>query len=216
MAPKQKNSWLRVIHFSLPLIIIFGLYHALQTGTWSGQEMLIKGVTHAGLVLIGMSLWLGTLAKFWNRFDRFLFYRKFLGITGFLYLLFHGFIALWLYLLPNQEFFLEYILSFTTAYIALLIFAFAAKISEIWAIRTLGSKRWRRVLRYSTYTAFILSLYHVYALRVDQWTIYLLGEEGIFPSLSLVTFSFGIILLIYRFGVFCYDTYRNLMIPSQE
>lgn len=215
---KKKNPWHDVLWFSLPLIILFGLYHSLVSpNPMSMREFFVKGVTHAGLILIALSLLLGNIAKFWNRYDKFLHYRKQLGITGFYYVLAHGQIATILYLLPNPGLLRTEWPSFLTGLLSLYVLAVCMEISEIWAIRKLGSKRWRRTIRYLSYTAFVLALVHIGWIRWEEWALYtqdMIPALGsgllILPQLSLVTFVFSIGVVFWRLGVALYDVVDDI------
>ncbi|MEX0596374.1 MAG: hypothetical protein WD512_07720, partial [Candidatus Paceibacterota bacterium] len=78
-------------------------------------------------------------------------------------------------------------------------------ISEIIVIKTLGPKRWRRLIRYISYIAFILATMHIYLAKLPVWQNYI-NSDIIFPPLSLILFSFGLFVLGFRFYVFIYDT----------
>ncbi len=214
---KKKNPWHDVLWFSVPLIIFFGLYHSLVSpNPMSMREFFVKGVTHAGLILIAISLLLGNIAKFWNRYDKFLHYRKQLGIIGFYYVLVHGQIATILYLLPNPHLLRTEWPSFLAGLLSLYVLAVCMEISEIWAIRKLGSKRWRKTIRYLSYTAFLLALIHIAWIRLEEWWRYIHNffiyiEDGsiLLPQLSLVTFVFSVGVVLWRFGVAIYDVLNN-------
>jgi DMSO/TMAO reductase YedYZ heme-binding membrane subunit len=72
-------------------------------------------------------------------------------------------------------------------------------------IQKLGPKNWRRLIRYLSYTAFILGTIHIYLAKLSVWQNYI-NSERLFPPLSLILFSFGLIVLLFRFYVFIYDT----------
>jgi sulfoxide reductase heme-binding subunit YedZ len=210
---KRKNPWYDVLWFSIPLVVYFGLYHSMVSGNpVTIREFLVKGVTHTGLILIALSLLLGNIAKFWNRYDKFLHYRKQLGIIGFYYVFAHGNIATALYLWDDPSLFREQWISFIAGLLSLYVLGVCMEISEIWAIRKLGSKRWRRTIRYLSYTAFILALLHIGWIRWEEWWRYFLQaswylKDGalLLPQLSLLTFIFSGGVVIFRIYVAIYD-----------
>lgn len=211
---KRKNPWHDVLWLSVPLIVLFGLYHSFVSGNpITIREFLVKGVTHTGLILIALSLLLGNIAKFWNRYDKFLHYRKQLGITGFYYVFAHGHVATALYLWDDPALFRAQWVSFVAGLLSLYVLGICVEISEIWAIRKLGPQRWRKTIRYLSYTAFILALIHIAWIRWTDWSHYMHRaivdlEDGaiLLPQLSFVTFVFCLGVVLWRFGVALYDT----------
>ena len=204
---KKRNPWINIVIFSLTTIPFFSIYYV---GTVYESvpiiEMVLKGFTNTGYLLIGLSLVLGPLGKFWNYFDKFLTYRKQLGIVGFIYVLIHGFVGTIIYILPSPEILWSNYWSLTLGIIGLYLLFVCYAISEIVVIKTLGPKRWRRVLRYISYTAFIISTTHLYLAKLPVWQDYI-NSNIILPPLSLILFSFGSFVLGFRFYVFIYDTF---------
>ncbi len=189
----KRNPWKNIILFSLTTIPFFSVYYVGTVyESVSVVEMVLKGFTNTGYFLIGFSLLLGPLGKFWNYFDKFLTYRKQLGIIGFMYALIHGVVGTIYW-------------AVALGIIALYLFFICYAISEIIVIKTLGPKRWRRLLRYVSYTAFILATMHIYLAKLPVWQEYI-NSNILFPPLSLIIFSFGVFVLGFRFYVFIYDT----------
>lgn len=203
---KKRNPWKNIFFFSLTTIPFFSVYYV---GTVYESvplvEIILKGFTNTGYFLIGFSLLLGPVAKFYNYFDKFLTYRKQLGILGFIYVLIHGVVGTLIYVVPNPSILWDnywaVALGITSLYLLFICYA----ISEIIVIRTLGPKKWRRLIRYISYTAFTIATIHIYLAKLPVWQNYL-NSDIILPPLSLVLFSFGIFVLGYRFFVFIYDT----------
>jgi DMSO/TMAO reductase YedYZ heme-binding membrane subunit len=202
----KPNPWKDIILFSLTTIPLFSVYYV---GTVYKSvppiEMVLKGFTNTGYLLIGFSLLLGSLAKFWNYFDKFLHYRKQLGIVGFIYILIHGFIGTIIYVLPNPAILWTNYWAIALGMSGLYILFICYAISEIVVIQKLGPKNWRRLIRYLSYTAFILGTIHIYLAKLPVWQNYI-NSEIVFPPLSLIVFSFGLVVLLFRFYVFIYDT----------
>lgn len=204
---KKHNPWKNIILFSLTTIPFFSLYYVGTVyESVSAVEMVLKGFTNTGYFLIGFSLLLGPLAKFWNHFDKFLTYRKQLGIIGFMYALLHGVVGTMIYVFPNPDILVNNYWAVALGLLALYLFFICYAISEIIVIKTLGPKRWRRVIRYISYTAFILATIHIYLAKLPVWQEYI-SSNNLLPPLSLVLFSFGVFVLGFRFYVFIYDTF---------
>ncbi|MEY3470729.1 MAG: hypothetical protein RLZZ223_79 [Candidatus Parcubacteria bacterium] len=204
---KKRNPWKNIFFFSLTTIPLFSVYYV---GTVYESvpvvEMILKGFTNTGYFLIGFSLLLGPVAKFWNSFDKFLHYRKQLGILGFIYVLIHGFVGTIIYVIPNPSLLWTNYWAVALGILSLYLLFICYAISEIIVIKVLGPKKWRRLLRYLSYAAFILATIHIYLAKLSVWQGYI-NSNVIFPPLSLILFSFGIFVLAFRFYVFVYDTW---------
>ncbi|MEX0595136.1 MAG: hypothetical protein WD512_01465, partial [Candidatus Paceibacterota bacterium] len=74
---KIRNPWKNIIFFSFTTIPLFSVYYVGTVyESVSVVEIILKGFTNTGYLLIGLSLLLGPLGKFWNYFDKFLTYRN--------------------------------------------------------------------------------------------------------------------------------------------
>lgn len=204
---KKHNPWLDIIIFSTTTLPLFSLYYFLTTyESTNSVEIILKGFTNTGYLLIGFSLLIGSLAKFWNRFDKYLHYRKQLGIIGFFYILIHGFVGTLIYVFPNPTILWDHFWVIFYGIIGLYLFFVCYAISEIVVIRLLGPKIWRRVIRYTSYTAFILGTIHLYLAKYSIWQDYIFSSR-ILPPISFILFTFGVSILILRSYVFLYDSF---------
>ena len=203
----KRNPWKNIVFFSLTTIPFFSVYYVGTVyESVPAIEIMLKGFTNTGYLLIGLSLILGPIAKFWNYFDKFLTYRKQLGIIGFIYVLIHGFIGTIIYILPTPSILWTNYWAVALGVIGLYLLFVCYAISEIVVIKLLGPKKWRRILRYISYTAFILSTIHIYLAKFPVWQDYI-NSDILFPPLSLILFSFGVFVLVFRVYVFIYDTF---------
>ena len=208
---KRKSAWKQVIVFSLPWILLLGGYYSVSSGMYAFQDFLIKGIIHTGFLLISISLLLGTLAKFFDRFDKYLHYRKQLGIVGFFYGAIHGVLAPILYLIPVLPVDDRKLQGAFFGLVALGLFYVCAYISAIPMIRKLGSARWRKTIRYTSYTGYVIALIHIFLFSFPQWSAYAQSlSQGYFglPPLSLFTWTLGMGVITWRFGVMWYDIIR--------
>jgi DMSO/TMAO reductase YedYZ heme-binding membrane subunit len=202
----KTNNWKTILLFSFTTIPIFSFYYINTAYEYvSPIEFVLKGFTNTGYMLIGCSLLLGPLAKFYNIFDPFLHYRKQLGIVGFYYILLHGIVGTALYIFPTPWVLWEKFTAIVLGLIGLYLLFICTAISEIWVIQKLGPKIWRRCIRYLSYTAFILGTIHIFLAKYEVWQEFLLSQNRIFPPISMVMVGFGIIVLSLRFWVFIYD-----------
>ena len=205
---KKINPWKNIILFSFTTRPLFSTYYFLTTyKDVQIIEIFLKGFTNTGYLLIGFSLLIGSLAKFWNYFDTYLHYRKKLGIIGFFYILLHGFVGTLIYVFPNPLILWDNFWAVFYGILGLVLFFICYCISEIVVIRLLGPKLWRRLIRYISYTAFIFGTIHLFLAKYVVWQEYIMSDR-IFPPISLPLFVFGISILILRFYVFLFDTFH--------
>lgn len=205
---KKINPWKNIILFSFTTIPLFSVYYLWTTyKDIQIVEILLKGFTNTGYLLIGFSLLIGSLAKFWNYFDTYLHYRKQLGIIGFFYILLHGFVGTLIYVFPNPLILWDNFWAISYGILGLVLFFICYCISEIIVIRLLGPKLWRRLIRYLSYTAFILGTIHLFLAKYRVWEEYIMSDR-IFPPISLTLFVFGVSILVFRTYVFLFDTFH--------
>lgn len=205
---KRKNPWIQVFLFSLPLMFLAGVYFMFQSGNTNLTDMFVKGLTNVGMFMVGLSLFLGPLGKFWDRFDVYIHYRKMLGVLGYYYLILHAVFAMILYVLPRGTNTTLTVISLLFGLTGLFLFQFCTEISDIDTIRFLGANRWRRTLRYLSYSGFILGYIHLVTARWgSEWEPFLVETQSTFqlPPLSMLTGIFGLIVLSLRAYTFFYD-----------
>lgn len=205
---KRKNPWIQVFRYSMFLMVIFGGYYSLQAQSLEIKTIVLKALTNAAFVMVGFSLLLGPLAKFWDRFDIYLHYRKMLGVLGYYYLVLHAVFAMLLYVLPRGTYTQVTLFSLGFGMTGLLLFQFCTEISDINIIRAMGANSWRRTLRYLSYSGFIFGFVHLVIARWSrEWLPYFSNsmDEVELPPLSLVVAIFSFMVLIFRFYTWMYD-----------
>jgi DMSO/TMAO reductase YedYZ heme-binding membrane subunit len=161
-------------HVFLLAALLFTLSFAYLS--WQGlPNVLNKTVTDVSTLLISASLMMSGMAYFFDFLDRKVIYRKHLGLVGFAF----GF---WHFLLSFSGFEQLRSNSMLAGFIALLIFAMMALISNQLATRLLGGKLWRICLRFG-FLALFLVVMHVWLLRAHRWWNWL--NSGMSSSVSL-------------------------------
>jgi DMSO/TMAO reductase YedYZ heme-binding membrane subunit len=205
---KQVLPWFQIAIVSLFLLFGLGVGSVLAPRPVTGQSWLFLTLLGTGMALIGFSLLLGTLAKFFKRFQPILHFRKQLGVTGFAYL-----VILTLVMIPvvvaNPLWTEVYRSVGITWLVALLLFFGCTYISRASMIKQLGANRWRFLLRTLSYAGFALvlvALYSVYCVNCLQ--------SGAIPpgaDIALVWLGFGVLVFAVRGVLFVYDlVYENL------
>jgi DMSO/TMAO reductase YedYZ heme-binding membrane subunit len=175
---KRKNPWLQVFYYSLVLMVLFGVYYMFQAQDFKLINIVIKSMTNVGMFMVGQSLFIGPLGKFWDRFDKYIHYRKMLGVLGYYYLLLHAVFAMILYVLPRGTYSTLTLFSLGFGLTGLFLFHFCTEISDIDTIRSMGANAWRRTLRYLSYGGFIAGLIHIIISRWKwEWAPYLTESQ---------------------------------------
>lgn len=208
--PHSKHLWIRTSLFSFVSLYFIGLYLYLD-GTKFSLRLLNKSTAWNAILLIGLSLALSGLCYFWNTFDSKIIYRKYLGIVGFVYAVFHA--ALTLYLLSSRFNIVTYFLSpenvvaFTAALISLLLLTFLTLISHHAAIDYFGGKNWKVLMRFS-YIAFVAAMVHFF-LKTGDDVLKWVFSGSIFPPIAATMVIFAILVLLLRILVYIDSHFVN-------
>jgi DMSO/TMAO reductase YedYZ heme-binding membrane subunit len=193
--------WIDTVLLSV-IIYIFLVFYIGGAGGFFALRTVNLAVGYVSYVLVLLSMGMSSICYFWDFADRFMIYRKHLGIVGFVYAGFHFFLSL---LLINQfvgfgRFFAtdSNWIPFATGTLAFCILLFLTIISHGYAVRHLGGKLWRALLRMG-YAAVVLSIIHIGARQYPQWFAWVAGEsESLLPPLSLPTFALTCVILAWR------------------
>lgn len=194
-----RSMWTRSITFSLVVLLACTAYIFIQAG-WGGITTLNRAVASAAMILIGMSFIASGVCYFWDFADKHIIYRKYWGLMGFWFVCVHGLISLaqrsfdfGYFLLPQN------IVAFMSALIAFAILVMMALISNMFAVRELGGKRWRALLRLG-YIAYVFSIIHMTMKAYPQWVAMDISGNPI-PPISIPIAVFGIIVILMRLAL---------------
>lgn len=201
--PQEKRLWGETIIYSGIIFVVVAAYYFATNQTFS-DRILNRVVGDVALLLIGLSLILSSVCYFWNFADKYIIYRKHLGLVGFGYMVFHiVFSILFTAYSPFPGYYLEdkRIASFIAALIATLIFLGMTFISNRFAIHEIGPARWRKLMRFG-HLAFLLVLFHFGAKGMPYWIPWLTGKsDTLFPSFGLIVFLFGSVVILLRIAL---------------
>ncbi|MEP7166726.1 MAG: hypothetical protein ABI758_01955 [Candidatus Woesebacteria bacterium] len=181
---KELWPYLKVLIFGF---IIYGFSYGYNSYLKT-PNLLNKGMADTSIILIGLSMWLSSLAYFFNLFDSKIMYRKQLGLIGFAFALVHvalSFSALRVAPAP------------VTGLFATGIFSIMALISSRSAMVRIGVQKWRRILR-AGYIAMLFVAAHVVLLKSARWMTWYNGGMKTLPSLSLLETIFIAVVIVMR------------------
>jgi len=190
--------WWDIFLYSIILFVVSSLYYVVVDGGYSIQT-LNRVSADVSIILIGLSMGLSGLCYFWNFADKYIIYRKELGVIGFAYALFHSGITL--ARVPLETLLTGDALSFWSAVGAIIIYTIMVLITNTALFSLLGGHRWRILMRWG-YIGFILSIIHFTRKDGDMWIAWFLGHSTLFPPFSLFMLLLGVGVIVLRIALF--------------
>lgn len=166
-----------------------------------------KALAETAVILLGLSFLLGPLCKISPFFIKHLHYRKYFGLLGFYFLLFH--IAVSLLQLKTRfplSWYLKNLGGIIAAILATLIFLVLAITTSEKAIMRLGGSRWKLIQR-TGYLALSLALIHIFIAASSRWQLWLSGKTEM-PT-SFLVFAFGILVILARLAALIIDRIKS-------
>ena len=183
-------------------------YLGFSSGGSNPLRLANQAAAETSIILICLSMAMSGIVYFWDFADHYLLYRKYIGLVGFYFALYHGLYTLNRMILPyntSLERFFSWptlgltgnnLLAFIFALISLLILVIMAVISNAWATNLLGGQIWRHLLR-TGYIVLLLGGLHSGLKTYEDWLAWFQTLDPIFPPLSLIT----TILIISTFAL---------------
>ncbi len=198
--PHTPSLWKNTIIFSIILTGVVWTYSYLYRGTFN-VGMANRGLGDVAIILIGLSFILSSICYFWNFADRYIIYRKQLGVVGFVYAIIHTLVIV-LYLDPIITDFATYLeqtnfISYSLALSALFIYGGMVIISTNAMIHKIGGKLWRELLRVG-YIAFVFSIVHYVLLSYPFWIRWFTERGTFLPPFGLLVSLFSILVILMR------------------
>ena len=191
----EKQLFFRTIFFSL-FIFATSYYYLISQ---SARNPLNKSIADTSIVLIGLSMLLTSLCYFWDFADTKIIYRKYLGLVGFAYGIFHislSYSAV-LSLLKPETWLQGTYWPLFTGVIAFIIFMIMALISNRYASHMLGGIVWRAILRVG-YIGVTLIWIHVFLLKSARIITWYVDGMKTSPPTGLIVLVFMSIVIIMR------------------
>lgn len=186
-------------------VLLFGVFLWWNTTLGVTQSRAInKSTANVAFILIGLSYLVRPLSMKWNYFLSFLHYRKYLGITGLGFALFHG--AYTFLNVPAQFLYPEFDGLFFGV-LALLIFSILGLVSNSYSIKRLGEIRWRYIQNWGYY-GFLFAYTHLFIKSWDETQAWLPQWYSL-PPQSLLVILFGAFVFLLRSYVFAFRDIRK-------
>lgn len=212
MTSKQGNvGYDRFIQYLVAVIIsasVVGVvyqYAAVRYGV-GGLTTLNKSLATSGLFLLGTVLLMGPFSRMFSIFDRWLKYRKEVGVLVFYLALFHTYVTM--FVLSDRGPWGIYLSSPLSAYpglVALTIMFLLIVISFPYIERVLGTKDWWKLQYWGARISFSLIAFHFTVLKYSGWGTWLTtrgagATQGApsLPPLAILAAIFSLYVLLVR------------------
>lgn len=152
------------------LFVVLSLYLFYRRGYY---DLYIANKVFAGVatVLLGVVILIGPGSRLFSFPDRYVQYRKELGIIAFLLALTHSIVSFFFLQdkFPVQKFLSTDWWPFVFGLIATAVLIAIFFISNDWAMMTLGRERWWRLQYWGVRLAFAFILFHVFIMKWSGW-----------------------------------------------
>jgi DMSO/TMAO reductase YedYZ heme-binding membrane subunit len=163
-----------------------------------------KSLASSSLILLGIVLLLGPLARLYSRFDKWIDYRKELGILAFFLGAVHVFLSM--FPLARRGPFGLYQSRPLIAYsglLGLLIMAYLFVISFKIVEKKIGVAKWWKMQYWGVRIAALAVLFHMTVFKYSEWGKWLAGDVGKLalpnlPPASLLVALFSAFVLLVR------------------
>jgi DMSO/TMAO reductase YedYZ heme-binding membrane subunit/predicted heme/steroid binding protein len=165
---------------AVPIFVSLSLYIFYRRGFY---DLYIANKVFAGdgAMLLGIVFILGPLSRFFNFFDRYLQYRKEIGIVAFFLILVHGLVSL--FFLPSRfpisRYFSSINWSFIYGLLGLVVLVLLFLISNNKVENIIGTKTWWRLQNWGLRIVIGLTVLHVFVMKTPGWlSWYRIGGEA--------------------------------------
>lgn len=181
-------------------LTVTGIYqYAVVRYGVAGLSSLNKSLATSTFFLLGIVLLLGPFARQFAIFDRFLKYRKELGILTF----YTGLVHVYLSMFPLARrgpwgLYLSQPLSAYSGLAALFIMFFLLIFSLGVIENMLGVKLWWKIQNWGARIAFILIVFHMTVLKYSGWGTWFATREPSLPPLAILGAVFAIFVVLVR------------------
>lgn len=175
--PSSFRDYFITLLFAMTLLVLFGLYLLTRRGYFFDAPVTAdalyvpnKALAGVGMTLLAVTFLLGPLARYFDRWDHLLAYRKEIGIVGGFLALFHGVVSY--FLLPKkfpQEWFDFSSIEFGAGLVGALLLVILFVMSWKSVIAKFSGPRWWMFQRWGLRLVIIATLLHVFAMKWAGW-----------------------------------------------
>src|SRR3989344_3647529 len=152
------------------LFILFSVYLFYRRGYYD-LYIINKIFAGVGTILLGLVLLLGMLCRLFKTFDKYLQYRKELGIVAFFLIIAHV-LSSYFFLsdkFPQARFFSSGLWPFIFGLLGTILLVVEFAISNEWMRAKLGNQRWWPMQYWGARLIFIFTILHVFFMKYSGW-----------------------------------------------
>lgn len=220
--PSSARDYVIALLIASALTVFMGLYIFIRRGYLfdappTADPLFVpnKVIASAGTVLLAFTFLIGPIVRYFDRFDKWLGYRKEIGIVGGFLVIFHGIITYFFLPLkmPSSKLdFLDWDLTAGLIGIFLLIFLFILSFKKV--IEMLDGSRWWLLQRFGLRLVILLALIHVYGMKWAGWMKWL-KQGGGTPTAELANpwmAGLGILIMLFVTWVVIVRLYESIFV----
>lgn len=213
MSKKQIQEYLITFIFSLFIFAFFVYYNYLQLSTLS-PRVYNRALADTSIITLGLALSLGMLSRLYKFWDKYLTYRKELGVLAF----FAGAAHVYLTMFPLARhgtwgFYHYKPLSAYTGLAGLIIMFFLLTISFQAIEKSLGTKTWWKLQYIGGRLAGLTVLTHILIFRGPDWLKLLFTHSPQLPPSSFLVGTFALFVLTSRLTELLSKKLAKFLIP---
>ena len=190
--PSSLRDYVIALLIASALTVFLGFYLFIRRGFMldapAGVDPLYvpnKVIANAGMIILAFTFLIGSIVRYFDRFDTWLGYRKEIGVVGAFLALSHGTISYFYLPQSNPNEYIDFTsLEFGAGLLGALLLFFLFIISFKKAIDLIGASRWWFLQRWGLRLVIAFTLVHIYALKWNGWVKWL--THGAVPSKELV------------------------------
>lgn len=221
--PSSLRDYVIATLIAAALTVFLGLYLFIRRGYFFDApptaDMLYvpnKALVGVGTILLAFTFVIGPIVRYFDRFDKWLGYRKEIGIVGAFFVFSHAIISY--FFLPlkfGQAYFTLDSLEFVAGLIGVFLLVLLFIISFKKAIGLIGASRWWFLQRWGLRLVIAFTLIHVYVMKWNGWIKWLKQGGSVNPTAELTNpqmTGLGLLVMIFVTWVVIVRLYESLFI----
>ncbi|MEK9151590.1 MAG: hypothetical protein AAB547_03080 [Patescibacteria group bacterium] len=220
--PSSLRDYVIALLIATSLTVFFSLYLFIRRGYFFDApptaDMLYvpnKAIVGTGTVLLAFTFLIGPIVRYFDRFDKWLGYRKEIGIVGGFFVFFHAIISYSFLPLkfPQSRLDLDS-LTFGAGLLGTLLLIFLFIISFKKAVELIGASRWWFLQRWGLRLVILFTLIHVYSMKWAGWMKWL-KQGGGTPTAELANpwmAGLGILVMLFVTWVVIVRLYESIFV----
>ena len=220
--PSSVRDYVIALLIASALTVFLGLYIFIRRGymfdappTADMFYVPNKVIVGAGVILLAITFLIGPVVRYFDRFDKWLGYRKEIGIVGGFLVFFHTIISYFFLPLkfPQSKMALDS-LTFGAGLIGTLLLIFLFIISFKKVIEWMEGSRWWFLQRWGLRLVILFTLIHVYSMKWTGWMKWL-KQGGGAPTAELANpqmAGLGILVMLFVTWVTVVRLYESLFL----